>query len=140
MFLKSIRNTRGMTLIEIIIVVTILAALVAMLGNRVADARRKSQVKEARIQIGEIRKSLDLYFTDCSKYPTTEEGLAALLPGGEQSCQNWGPEPYMNKMPKDPWNNPFQYFNDNGKVVIISYGEGGREGGSGYAKDISSED
>lgn len=136
----SLRNNRGMTLIEIIIVVTILAALVAMLGTRVADARRKSQVKEARIQIGEIRKALDMYFTDCSKYPSTAEGFNALVAGGESTCQNWGPEPYMNKIPKDPWNNPFQYYNEGGKVVIISYGEDGREGGTGYAKDVSSED
>ncbi|MCB0349755.1 MAG: type II secretion system major pseudopilin GspG [Bdellovibrionales bacterium] len=137
---KRINNERGMTLIEIIIVVTILASLVAILGTRVAGAQRKANVKQARIQIAEISKSLDMYFQDCMSYPDTNLGLAALAPGGEAGCPNWGPEPYIKKVPVDPWGNPFVYYLENGSYTIISYGEDKREGGTGYAADISSND
>jgi general secretion pathway protein G len=137
---KSLNNQKGMTLLEIIIVITILASLLAVLGNQVMTSAKKAKVKEAKIQIGELAKALDSYYTDCSKYPTTEEAFSALMAGGESSCSNWGPEAYLKKEPKDPWNNPFIYTFDGTNYEIISLGEGGKEGGTGYSKDISSND
>jgi general secretion pathway protein G len=139
-FTAKLMNQKGMTLLEIIIVVTILASLAAILGTRIAGAQRKSRIKEAKIQIGEISKNLDMYFTDCGHYPDSGQGLAALAPGGEAGCSNWGPDPYIKKVPVDPWGTPFVYYLENGNFTIISYGEDKREGGTGYDKDISSND
>lgn len=137
---SPLKTNKGMTLIEIIIVVTILASLAAILGTRVTGARRKARVNEAKIQIAELMKNLDMYFTDCGHYPPTDAGLAALAPGGESTCQNWGPEPYVKKVPVDPWGTPFVYYLENGSVTIVSLGEDKKEGGTGYDKDISSND
>jgi len=139
--LTRLNNKRGMTLIEIMIVVAILATLAAILGKAVASAGRKARVKEARIQIGELSKALDMYYTDCGHYPSSDEGLNALAPGGESTCQNWGPEAYLKKKdPLDPWGHPFVYTLDNGNYIIKSLGEDGKEGGTGYAADITNND
>jgi general secretion pathway protein G len=140
MQVKFIRNQRGMTLLEIIIVVTILASLAAILGTKIASSQRKARVKEAKIQISELSKNLDMYFTDCGHYPSSSEGLAALAPGGEAGCSNWGPDPYIKKVPLDPWGTPFVYTYENGSYTIKSYGEDKVEGGTGYGADISSND
>lgn len=137
---KHLGNQKGMTLLEIIIVVTILASLAAILSTKIAGTQRKARIKEARIQISEISKSLDMYFTDCGHYPSSEEGLAALAPGGEAGCSNWGPEPYIKKVPVDPWGTPFVYYLENGNYTLMSYAEDKKEGGTGYDKDITSND
>ena len=136
-----LRNNRGMTLIEIIIVVAILASLMAVLGNQVVQKYQKAQVNQAKIQIGEISKALDMYYTDCFRYPSDSEGLEALISEEAASCNNWGPSPYLKKQAlKDPWGNDFIYESDGTNFVITSLGAGGREGGSGTEKDISSDD
>lgn len=137
---ETLRSKKGFTLLEIMIVVTILAALIAILGNRVGNANKKARIKEARIEIGELSKALEMYNNDCGHYPSSDDGLSALAPGGESSCQNWGPEPYIKKVPVDPWGSPYVYYVENGNFTILSYGEDKKEGGTGYAKDISSQD
>lgn len=129
-----------MTLLEIIIVVSIIATLAAILGNVVATSQEKARVKQASIQISELTKALEIYNTDCGKYPATAEGLAALAKGGEATCQNWGPEPYVKKVPKDPWQRDFAYANENGNLIIMSYGRDGKPGGEGYDKDVTNQD
>jgi general secretion pathway protein G len=138
--LSTLKSQKGMTLLEIIIVVTILASLVAVLGSQVSKMNRKAKVKEAQIQMGELAKALDMYNNDCGHYPSSSDGLAALAPGGESTCQNWGPEPYIKKIPKDPWGTEFQYFLEGSNFVIISLGADKKEGGTGYDKDLSSND
>lgn len=128
-----------MTLIEIMIVITILASLGAILATKVVGAQKKAKVREAKIQIAEISKALDMYYTDCGHYPDSAQGFSALLPGGESTCSNWGPEPYLKKMPMDPWNHPFAYSLENGNYTITSFGEDGQPGGTGYAADITNE-
>lgn len=135
-----LRNQKGMTLLEIIIVVTILASLAAILGTQVTKQLKKARVSEAKIQIGEITKALDMYNNDCGHYPSASDGLAALAPGGESTCQNWGPESYIKKVPVDPWGSPFLYFLEGGSYVVISLGQDKKEGGTGYDKDLSSND
>jgi len=125
MLLKQIKNSRGMTLIEIMIVVTILASLGAILATQVVKQGEKAKLREAKIQIGEISKALDMYYTDCGHYPDSSQGLAALAPGGESTCTNWGPEPYLKKLPMDPWNHPFDYTLDGGNYTITSHGRDG---------------
>lgn len=134
-----IRNNKGMTLLEIMIVLVILGGLIAILATQVQGRLKKSQVNQAKIQIAEYSKALDLYYTDCNRYPTTEEGLNSLMTA-PSSCSNWGPEPYLKKLAKDPWNNEFKYESQGNGFVLTSYGSDGREGGEGYAKDISSAD
>jgi general secretion pathway protein G len=127
---------RGMTLIEILIVLAIIASIMAFLVPGVTRQLDKSKVQETKIQIGQIMNALNLYYTDCGKFPSSLDGL--IKPDAD--CSNWGPEPYLKKAPKDAWNRPFQYSLDGNQYTIKSLGADGREGGDGYAKDISSED
>lgn len=133
-----IRNNKGMTLLEIMIVLVILGTLIAALATRVQGQLKKANVKQAKIMISEIGKALDMYFTDCNNYPSTEEGLQALVQA-PSSCPNWGPEPYQKKINKDPWGSDFIYESTGNNYVLKSLGSDRREGGTGDASDISSD-
>lgn len=131
-------NNRGMTLVEIVIVVAILAGLLAVLGQQVMSQFNKAKVNQAKIQMGEMGKALDMYYTDCGSYP---DSLQALLSSEGSSCSNWGPDPYIKKaVMKDPWNRDFIYYGDGSTYTITSLGADGREGGSGLDQDISTDD
>lgn len=135
-----LRKQDGMTLIEIMIVIAIIGGLMATLGTTVFSNFSKARVKQAKIQMQELTKSLELYATDCGSFPSEGKGLGALIedPG---ECDNWGPEPYAKaKMLKDPWNNEFEYVRDGSSFILTSFGADGKEGGSGNDKDISSAD
>lgn len=139
-FLSS-KAQSGFTLIEIMIVLVILGGLMAILGKNVMSSLNKSRQKQAYIQIREIAKQLDTYNLDCGQYPTTEQGLQALVTSpGSDVCPNWGPEPYMKSIPKDSWNTAFQYESDGTKYKITSYGKDKLPGGTGLARDITSDD
>lgn len=133
-----IRNNKGMTLLEIMIVLVILGSLIGVLATRVQGQLKKAKMKEARIAISELGKALDMYFTDCNNYPSSEEGLQALVQA-PSSCSNWGPEAYQRKINKDPWGRDFIYESNGSTYVLKSLGSDGREGGTGDAADISSE-
>ncbi len=133
-------NQIGMTLIEIMIVIAIVGGLMAVLGKNVVSYLDKSRVQNAKIQIKEISKSLDMYYADCGSFPTTEQGLAALTQSPGESCPNWGPEPYRKKEDRDPWGAGFLYESDSSTYIVRSLGKGGKEGGDAYEKDISSEE
>ncbi len=133
-----IRNNKGMTLLEIMIVLVILGSIAAILAGQVMGRLKTAKIRQAKIQIGEYGKALDMYFTDCNGYPTTEEGLNALVTA-PPSCSNWGPDPYLKKVNRDPWNGEFAYESQGNAYVLRSLGSDRREGGSGDAADISSE-
>jgi general secretion pathway protein G len=135
---KSFLNSRGMTLLEIMIVLGIIAAITAVLANKVGTSREKARVQETKLQMNNVLQALEMYSNDCGRYP---EALIALResPGSEQ-CPNWGPDSYVKKEPKDAWNHEFAYSSEGGKVVLKSLGKDGREGGEKFDKDISSED
>lgn len=135
---QFLRDNRGMTLVEIMIVIAIIGSLMAILGNQVMGRLRSAKISQAKIQIGEISKALDMYYTACNSYPTTEEGLQALVTK-PASCNSWGPEPYLKKLSKDPWNGDFIYESQGNTFIIRALGSDKREGGSGDAADISSE-
>ena len=138
-----IKNQRGMTLIEIMIVLVILGSMAGILVVKVSDSLKKSRVQQAKILISEVGKALDQFNTDCGFYPTTDQGLQALVstPVGGKTCSNWGPEPYLKKLPKDPWRNDLVYTCTDGQHYILrSLGADGKEGGEGLNADISSED
>ncbi len=134
-----IRNNKGMTLLEIMIVLVILGGLIAILATQVQGRLKKAKINQAKIQIAEYSKALDLYYTDCNHYPSTEEGMAALITA-PSSCSNWGPDPYLKKVIKDPWGYEFQYESQGNAFVLRSLGSDNREGGSGDATDVSSAD
>lgn len=135
--LKKIKNNRGMTLIEIMIVLAILGGIAALLLPRFTGSLDKAKAREAKIQIGQIMSALSMYYTDCGKYPQSLTGLAE----ADANCSNWGPEAYAKpKQLKDPWGNEFDYQLNGGNFVIMSLGKDGSPGGSGYDADISSED
>ena len=138
----SLRNQRGMTLLEIMIVLVILGSMATILVTQVSKSLEKSRVQQARILISEVGKALDQFNTDCGFYPTSDQGLQALVtaPAGK-TCSNWGPESYIKRVPKDPWKHDLLYTCADGQHYILkSLGRDGQEGGDGYNADISSED
>jgi general secretion pathway protein G len=131
------RTQAGMTLIEIVIVVAILASLMAILGTQVTKRFQKAKVDQARIGIGELSKALDMYYTDCLRYPQALQSLIS----NQENCGNWGPASYTKAANlKDPWGNEFIYELRGSTFTLLSLGADGREGGEGNDADISSED
>ena len=134
-------NQIGMTLIEIMIVIAIIAGLMAVLGTSASKFLKQSKVANAKIAMKELSKQIEAYNLVCNSYPTTDQGLQALLTAPGDGCPNWGPEPYVKKgQLNDPWGKQFGYESDGGKFIIRSYGADKKEGGTGYDKDLSSED
>jgi len=134
------RRTRGFTLVEILVVITIIGLIMALVGPRVINYLSEAKVKAAKIQIESFGSALDLYFLDAGRYPTSSEGLEALAqrPGGATAWNG----PYLKgaAVPKDPWGHAYVYRSpgEHGPYDIISYGADGQEGGTGTSADIVS--
>ena len=136
-----IRSQRGMTLIEIMIVIAIIGGLLAVLGTQAKNFLDKSKVENCKIQINELGKALDGYSLDCNGYPTTDVGLRALLSNPGEACPNWGPKPYYSKKDiKDTWGHQFIYESNGSSYILRSFGRDGKEGGASLDKDISSDE
>lgn len=136
------RSDEGFTLIELMIVVAILGLLAAFLIPKIMDRPEDARRTKATMDIATIKTALRLYKVDNGGYPTTEQGLQALVVQPE-TARNWHEGGYFEdgEVPKDPWNNDYVYeLNDNDRPVITSFGRDGLPGGNGYNADISSED
>jgi general secretion pathway protein G len=125
-----------MTLVEIMIVLAIIGALMAVLLPNIQRNLNKSKINETKLAMNQTINALNLYYTDCGKYPKSLEGLVK----ADADCPNWGPEPYVKKAPKDAWKNDFVYEVDGSSFSIKSLGADGREGGDSYNKDITQDD
>lgn len=123
------RRRRGMTLIEIMVVITILGLIAAAVGVAVIPKLGEAKQDRAKLDIKQIQNALQLYYTKKGSYPDTGTGLKALVDTNN-----------LEKVPTDPWDHEFVYLNEGGKPVIISYGRDGTPGGEGEDADVSSKD
>ena len=138
---KSARKAeRGFTLVEMLVVITIIALIMALAGPRVLNYLTDAKIKAAKIQIQSFASALDLYYLDSGQFPTTAEGLRALLerPGGTTAWA--GPYLKGDIVPSDPWGRPYIYRSpgQHGAYDLTSYGADGQEGGTGADSDITS--
>ncbi len=133
---------RGFTLIEIMVVVVIMGILAALVVPKLMGRTDDARVTAARQDIATVMQSLKLYKLDNQRYPTTEQGLKALIekPTVGPEARGWKTGGYLDKLPKDPWGNPYQYLSPGikGEVDVFSYGADGQAGGTGNDADIGS--
>ena len=137
---RRFRGVRGFTLIEAMVVVVILGILAAVVVPRIMDRPDTARITKARQDIRVLEAALNLYKLDNHFYPSTEQGLEALVqpPSGEPEPRNWKQGGYIDRLPVDPWGNPYQYLNpgEHGAIDIYSLGADGQLGGSDLAADI----
>jgi len=139
---NSAQKQKGFTLIEIMVVLAILAGLVAMVAPNIIGEAGAARVKTAKAEMANISSALSIYKLNNFTYPSTSQGLEALVskPSGSPEPKNYKDGGYMPKLPMDPWGNPYLYISKQGKFEIISFGADGEEGGEGDAADISNLD
>jgi general secretion pathway protein G len=130
----------GFTLIEMLVVITIIGLIMALVGPRVLNYLSDSKVKAAKIQIESFKSALDLFYLDTGRYPTSSEGLAALVHTANNVPAWNGPYLKGGTVPTDPWGHSYAYRSpgQHGNYDITSLGSDGQQGGSGDAADITS--
>jgi general secretion pathway protein G len=134
-YFRSRRSEAGFTLVEILVVITIIGLIMSLVGPRVLSYLSDSKVKTARIQIQGFSAALDLYYLDNGRYPTSTEGLGVLAQRPDGASTWNGPYLSGNSVPKDPWGRPYVYKfpGQQGAYDIVSLGPEGREGDSSVA-------
>ncbi|OGA40350.1 MAG: type II secretion system protein GspG [Betaproteobacteria bacterium RIFCSPLOWO2_12_FULL_62_13] len=138
--LIGVRGQRGFTLLEVMVVVVILGILAALVVPKIISRPDEARMIAARQDIASLMQALKLYRLDNQRYPTTEQGLQALVakPATTPIPLNWKAGGYVERLPKDPWGNPYQYLNPGvrGEIDVFSYGADGAPGGEGNDADI----
>lgn len=135
------QRSAGFTLLELLVVIVIIGLLAAYVGPKYLSQVGKSEVAVAKTQIDSFQKSLDNYRLDVGRYPTTEEGLAALMTAPPTAAGKWA-GPYLAKaLPNDPWGHPYAYKAPGARAEyeIVSNGKDGQPGGTGENADIVSQ-
>lgn len=134
------KKQKGFTLIELMVVLVIIGVLAALIVPNVLDRADDARVSAAKTDVSNLMQSLKLYKLDNQRFPTAEQGLGALVakPTTGSAPINW--KPYLDKLPNDPWGNPYQYLNPGikGEVDVMSLGADGQVGGEGKNSDIGS--
>jgi general secretion pathway protein G len=134
---RANHSMRGFTLMELLVVLAILGLLMSLVGPRVLSQLGGAKTKTAAIQIKDLEQSLEMYKLDVGRFPTTEEGLVALVvkPG---SVSGWNGPYLKSDVPLDPWNREYNYKypGEHGELDIFSYGQNGAPGGDGEDADV----
>ncbi len=135
---------RGFTLIEIMVVVVIMGILAALVVPKLMGRTDDARIIAAKQDIATVMQGLKLYKLDNHRYPTTEQGLQALInkPTSGPASNGWKTGGYLDKLPKDPWGNSYQFLSPGvkGEVDVFSFGADGQPGGAGNDADIGSWD
>ncbi|KJR41275.1 general secretion pathway protein G [Candidatus Magnetoovum chiemensis] len=138
------KNPKGFTLLEVLVVIFILGLLVAIVAPKIIGRTDDAKITEAKVQIRNFQTALKMYKLDNGVYPTTDQGLDALIhePATEPIPKKYRQGGYLenNKIPLDPWENPYIYASPglNNDIEILSLGSDGQEGGDGINSDIES--
>jgi general secretion pathway protein G len=138
----TMRRNAGFTLIEILVVVFIIGLLATIVSVNVIGQTDNARITKAKADLKEIEQGLHLYKLDNGLYPTTGQGLAALVskPSGGPQPRKYSAEGYIGKIPEDPWGNPYVYLSDGQNFVLKCLGADGEQGGEGKNADIDSKD
>ncbi|HKV56615.1 MAG TPA: type II secretion system major pseudopilin GspG [Candidatus Binataceae bacterium] len=134
---KLSRVQDGFTLIELMVVILIIGLLATIVVQNLRSATDKAKRVKAQADIAQIKSALDRYYLDAGSYPSTDQGLAALIaaPTSGDIPKDWG-GPYIEKIPPDPWGSSYFYQSDGNSYVLKSFGADGAEGGEGKNADI----
>lgn len=137
----TLSRQRGFTLLEIMVVIVIIGLLVSIAAPNLLDNQEIAQGQKARADIATIEQSLDMYKLDNHHYPTTDQGIEALVsaPTIDPRPENYRPNGYLKRLPQDPWGNNYLYLQPglHGQYDLYSLGADRREGGSGADADIT---
>jgi len=133
---------RGFTLIEILVVVMILGLLISLAAPRIMGRTDEARTVKAKADMRAIEEALNLYRLDSGIYPTTDQGLTALVeePSTGDPPRNWRPDGYLERLPLDPWDRDYLYASDGKTYVLQSFGADGDEGGDGVDADLDARD
>ena len=138
----TLTNQKGITLIEMMVVIVILGILATVIFTRVSDRPEQARRTKAQVEIRELQTSLELFKLDNGFYPTTEQGLDALVtaPTTGKAPRNYPESGYLDKLPLDPWGTPYVYICPglHGEYDLESYGADEEDGGEGKNKDVES--
>jgi len=140
--MERMKRQRGFTLLEVMVVVVILGILAVMVVPKIISRPDEARIIAAKQDIASVMQALKLYRLDNQRYPTTEQGLQALFakPANVPVPPNWKSGGYIERLPRDPWGNPYQYLNPglHGEIDVFSFGADGAPGGEGNDADIGS--
>ncbi|MDO8271879.1 MAG: type II secretion system major pseudopilin GspG [Gammaproteobacteria bacterium] len=139
---RNSNRQQGFTLLELMVVVVILGILAALVVPKIISRPDDARVMAARQDIASIMQALRLYKLDTQQYPSTEQGLQALIerPTGNPVPENWKNGGYLERLPDDPWGTPYRFLNPGlyGEIDVFSLGADGENGGEENAADIGS--
>lgn len=138
------QNERGFTLIEMMIVIGLIATVMGWVGTRIFRQQARARVDQTKVVMRQLSLAIEDFNRECGFYPTTEQGLDALVqkPSGGRDCRNYDPKGYVSngKIPKDAWGNDFNYESTGSTFKLVSLGADGNPGGEDLDRDVSSDE